>query len=185
MDWVGVIAAGAAGLAAVLSGVNLYISGRRALDQWTRDSLLETFTVLLQASYEFATACRTILRDPPSVEKRERLHLEMLEAHAAEAQALTRLRLVGTPSAVNAARALFEAEYHLGEPCYSEQILLGQYDELIKPVHAHREQFIEAARAALGLRVTSGTGSFDKNVSWQNLRSLVAKQSDKAVEAPD
>ena len=172
-------------MAAVLSGVNLYVSGRRALDQWTRDSLLETLTELLQASFDFATACRVIMRDRPTSTKRERLRREMLEVHAVEAEALTRLRLVGTPSVVEAARALLEAEYRLAEPCFVEQVLLGQYDELIKPVHARRADFIEAARAALGLRATAGTGSFDKGVSWHNLRSLLAEQTHKAVQASD
>jgi hypothetical protein len=48
---IGAIAAGAAGLAAVLAGVNLYVSGRRELNKWTRETLVELFVSFLETSF--------------------------------------------------------------------------------------------------------------------------------------
>ena len=43
---------GAAGLAAVLAGVNLYVSGRRELHKWTREALVEALVIFLDTSFK-------------------------------------------------------------------------------------------------------------------------------------
>jgi hypothetical protein len=60
VNWVGAVTAGAASLAAVLAGVNLYVSGRRELNKWTRETLIEIFSLFLDASFKHASACRAI-----------------------------------------------------------------------------------------------------------------------------
>jgi hypothetical protein len=173
MDWVGAVTAGAAGLAAVLAGANLYISGRRELDKWTRETLIETFAAFLDASFKHAGACGIIFRLSPEMQERNQLRSAILASHNMENEALTRLRLLAPPSVVDAARTLMEAEYNLAEPCFHDPVPVDASDILVPPVHRSRAQFIEAARSALGLREVTGAGSFDKNVSWRNLRVLL------------
>ena len=169
MNWVGAVTAGAAGLAAALAGVNLYISGRREFDKWTRETLVETFAVFLDASFKNTSACRAIFRLSPPLQERNRLRAAIIAAHDIENDALTRLRLLAPPSVVEAARTLLEAEYNLAEPCFSVPIPVDTSDILIQPVYHGRAQFIEAARLTLGLREVTGTGSFEKNVNWRDL----------------
>jgi hypothetical protein len=170
MDWVGAVTAGAAGLAALLAGVNLYVSGRRELDKWTRETLIETFAVFLDASFKHASACRGMFGHSLQTEERNRLRSAVLAAHDVENEALTRLRLLAPPSVVVAAQTLMQAEYNLAEPCFLDSILIDNSDTLIQPVRRGRAQFIEAARSALGLREVTGTASFVENVVWRNLR---------------
>ena len=58
----GVATAGAAGLAAVLAGVNLYVSGRRELDKWTREALEGAVVPVRQGRTRFLEAARSALR---------------------------------------------------------------------------------------------------------------------------
>lgn len=173
MNWVGAVTAGAAGLAAVLAGVNLYVSGRREFDKWTRETLVETFAVFLDASFKHASACRAIFQLSPNMQERTRLRRAILAAHDVENETLTRLRLLAPPSVVEAAQRLLEAEYSLAQPCFLDSITIDTSDTLIRPVQQGRTQFIEAARSALGLREITGTGSFEKNVNWRKLRALL------------
>jgi hypothetical protein len=173
MDWVGAVTAGAAGLAAVFAGVNLYLSGRRELDKWTRETLVETIATFLDASFKHASACRSIYRLSPEADELDRLRRASLAAHDLENESLTRLRLLAPSAVVEAARKLIESEYYLSEPCFLSPAPEDTSDVLIQPVHRNRAQFIEAARSALGLREKAGTGAFDKNVNWRNLRILV------------
>jgi hypothetical protein len=173
MNWVGAVTAGAAGLAAVLAGANLYISGRRELNKWTRETLVETIAVFLDASFKHTSACRAIFRHSPEIRERNRLRSAILAAHDVENEALTRLRLLASPSVVEAAQTLMDAEYDLAEPCFYNSIPVDNSDILVRPVNQGRAQFIEAARSALGLREVTGTGSFNTNVNWRNLRALL------------
>lgn len=76
------------------------------------------------------------------------------------------------------ARILLESEYNLAEACFANPITFGSYDALIEPVSMFRGQFIDAARKTLRLRVSTGMGSFDKNVSWAKFRSSLGDMSD-------
>ena len=50
MNVVGAVTAGAARLAAILAGVNLYVSGRRKMNKWTRETLVGIFVAFLDAT---------------------------------------------------------------------------------------------------------------------------------------
>jgi hypothetical protein len=53
-----VLTAGAASVAALLSGVNLYVSGRREEQRWNREALIEAFVTFVGASFfSFNAAC--------------------------------------------------------------------------------------------------------------------------------
>jgi hypothetical protein len=181
MDWVGVATAGAAGLAAVLAGANLYLSPRQELDKWTREILIEVLTEFLDASYAHSSACRNIYRHRPALKERNELKSRILAAHSKETEALTRLRILSPPPVVKAAHTLFEAEYQLSEPCFLDDTPADGYDALILTVRQCRTQFIEAARSALGLRKVTGTGSYDSNVRWSTLRRLLKESEARAA----
>jgi hypothetical protein len=177
LDVVGAVTAGAAGLAAVLAGINLYVSGKRELNRWTRETLVEILVLFLDASFKHSSACRAILGESPLQPELNRLRSAILAAHDAENEALTRLRLLAPPQVVREARALLEAEYLLAEPCFLDQVPVDESDELIIPVRKSRRQFIESARSVLNLRETKGTGDFDRNVSWRKLRIMLKEAS--------
>jgi hypothetical protein len=47
---IGAVTAGAAGLAAVLAAINLYLTGRREVHKWTREALVEALVMYLDTS---------------------------------------------------------------------------------------------------------------------------------------
>jgi hypothetical protein len=169
LDIIGAVTAGAAGLAAVLAGANLYISGRRELNKWTRESLVEIFAVFLDASFKHASACGSILNTSPPRPERNQLQSDIFEAHSTASRALTRLRLLAPPAVVRNAIALLEVEYLLAESCFSGPLAQDETLELIRAVRQARAKLLTSARSALGLRDTEGTGDFDINVNWRDL----------------
>jgi hypothetical protein len=182
LNWVGVVTAGAAGLAAVLAGVNLYVSGRRELDKWTRETLIEVLALFLDASFKLASDCRASTREPLPQPELDRLRASIFAAHSAENRALTRLRLLATPRVVKDTQTLMESEYRLAESCLQEPFVQGDFDTRVNSVRQGRSRFLESARLALGLREATGTGDFDSNISWSTLR---ARSNISGVEQRD
>jgi hypothetical protein len=170
MNVVGAVTAGAAGLAAILSGANLYLSGRRELDKWTRETLVEIFVLFLDASFKQTSASLAIMSELPPQLERNRLRQIILESHDKEKEALTRLRLMAPPRVVESARVLMDSEHALAEPCFMESLPIDSSADLIERVRQGRTRFLQSARSALGLRVTAGTGDFGETVSWRELR---------------
>jgi hypothetical protein len=185
MDWVGAATAGAAGLAAVFAGANLYLSPRQDLDKWTRETLIEVLTAFLDASFAHSSACRNVYRHAPDLAEHNELRNRILAAHSKETEALTRLRILAPPSVVEAALILFEAEYQLSEPCFIDDTSADPYEALILSVRQRRALFIEAARSALGLRKITGTGSYESTVRWSTLRRLLRESElDATANSP-
>jgi hypothetical protein len=173
MDVVGAVTAGAAGLAAVLSGINLYVSGRREMDKWTRETLVEIFAAFLDASFTHGTACRALVRDSPPDPERQRLRADVVTAHDLESHSLTRLRLLATSRVVMTARTLIEAERALTAICFADTLPSTEDPEdLLEPVRLAREQFIESARSVLRLRDPTGSDHYGRSTSWRELRAL-------------
>jgi hypothetical protein len=171
---VGAVTAGAAGLAAVFAGANLYLSGRRELNRWTRDTLVELFVAFLDASFKHGSACGVILRTSPLDIQRDSLRRAAIAAHDLELETLTRLRLLAPPQAVTAAMALLQCEYLLAAPCFLESVPPPDDPEtLLEPVRRARAVLLEAARSALRLQDVSGTGRFDRSTSWREFRNAL------------
>jgi hypothetical protein len=177
VDWVGAMTAGAAGIAAVLAGVNLYVSGRREFDKWTRETLIEILTAFLDGSFSLSNACETINVLAPQIHERARLRTDIIASHDTETDALTRLRVLAPPPLVHAALVLLEVEYDLAAHCFLEVIQSDAYNELRGVVNQSRARFIEAARLGLGIREITGTSSFDKGPgpSWTTLRGRLTE----------
>jgi hypothetical protein len=85
LNTVSAVTAAAAGLAAVLSGVNLWLAGRREINKWVRETLIEIFTIFFDASFTHASTCRRILlNESSSVQERRELQENIFKAHATE-----------------------------------------------------------------------------------------------------
>jgi hypothetical protein len=177
VDWVGAVTAGTAGIAAVLAGINLYISGRREFDKWTRETLIEIVTAFLDGSFNLSNACEAINVLAPQLHERARLRKHIIASHDTETEALTRLRILAPPPLVHAALVLFEVEYDLAAHCFLETIQSDAFNELRGVMNQSRARFIEAARLALGIRHITGTSSFDKGPgpSWTTLRGRLTE----------
>jgi hypothetical protein len=172
LNIVSIATATAAGLAAVLSGVNLWLAGRREINKWVRETLIEIFTMFLDASFTHASACRRILlSESRSVQERRELQQDIFKAHAVASQALTHLRLLAPPSVVDNAITLLEAEYNLAVPCFFGPPPGDETLELVRAVRSARARMLVSARSSLNLRETRGTGNFDLNMNWRDLRT--------------
>ena len=172
MNVVGAVTAGAASLAAVLAGVNLYVSGRREINKWTRETLVEIFVAFLDASFKHGAICRTLLRDAPPEPKRHSLRADVVAAHDMEADALTRLRLLATSRVITAAQALIEAEHTLAAACFVDPLPpLQDAENLLDRVRQVRVNLVESARSALRLRDTTGSDHYGSTSSWRELRA--------------
>ena len=170
---IGAVTAGAAGLAAVFAGLNLYLSGRRELDKWTRDTLVELFVAFLDASFKHGSACGVVLRTLPRDSQRYHLQKAAIAAHDVELETLTRLRLLAPAEVVRAAMALLEAERRVAAPCFLMSIPQPEEpDILFEPVRQARARLLETARSALKLREVAGTGYFDRSTSWRDFRNV-------------
>jgi hypothetical protein len=172
MDVTAVVTAGAAGLAAVLAGINLYVSGQRELRKWTREALLEVVVTFLDASFSHSSACRvTSPSGPvPEVEWR-RLRKAAVVAHHAETNTLTRLRLLAPSKVVRDAEALHETEHELVAVCFAGELpTREELDEALAPVRRAREKFLQSARSALQLSDTAPITHRHRDTGWYEIR---------------
>jgi hypothetical protein len=100
VDVVGAVTAAAAGLAALLAGVNLYVSGRREIDKWTREALVEALVVFLDASFKQSGPCASFASLSSPAEGGQHLRTAVIATHDLQTDTLTRLRLLA-PSALS------------------------------------------------------------------------------------
>jgi hypothetical protein len=170
VDITGAVTAGAAGLAAVLAGVNLYVSGRRELGKWKREALVETLALFLDASFTHGSMCHTILAEPLPEPEVYRLREAAIAAHDNEAATLTRLRLLASAEVVDRARALIDAEWHLANACFCDPPRTADKEKASEYIREARGNFLESARDELDLDETIGTGRFDRAHNWRDFR---------------
>ncbi len=198
MDVIGAVAAGAAGLAAVLAGVNLYVSdrrekkkwaederrekeqserdARREQERWERDALIKNLALFLDASFKIGSNCHTILRESPPPAERARLSVAALAAHDAGGDAMTRLRLLAPADVVDAANRVRIRETELALACCPEQTKPTKEDELSSNMREAREEFLQSSRKALSLDKESGT-DFANSKTWRPFRVMVSQMA--------
>jgi hypothetical protein len=180
MDVVGAVTAGAAGLAAVFGGLNLYVSGQRELNKWTRETLVETFVTFLDASFKNGSACGFLLRKSPPEPERHRLRAAAVAAHDLEAETLTRLRLLAPSRVVRSAEALLDAEHRVATACFSDSLPpVEDLHSLFEPVRQARAQLLESARSTMRLPEAAGTAPFPRNNSWREFRTIVHETAEQ------
>jgi hypothetical protein len=173
VDVIGAVTAGAAGLAAVLAGVNLYVSGRRELHKWTREALVEALVVFLDASFKQSGLCaNTASRGSLPEFERDHLRKNVITVHDLQTETLTRLRLLAPSRVVVAAEALHRAGHELvfasfiGPPQSIED-----KQNALSLVQRARQQFLESARSTLRLTDTAAISHGQSSVGWHEFRS--------------
>ena len=174
MDVTGIVTAGAAGLAAVLAGINLWVSGRRELDKWTRDTLVEVFVTFMDASFKQNGICTTVTSlDSRKITERQHLRIAAVGAHDTETDTLTRLRLLASSRVVTAAEALHEAEHKLVDMSFTDPLPSVESLETVRgSVLGARAQLLEEARRALRLRDTAAIRHSHRDTGWYEFRSI-------------
>jgi len=179
VDVIGAVTAGAAGLAAVLAALNLYLTGRRELHKWTRDALVETLVMYLDTSIKQGGLCGTVTSQQPLPDaERVRLHEAVIAVHDLQTETLTRLRLLAPSGVVAAAQALHEAGHELMSMCFIDPLQAAEAGEsAYLLLQSARQQFLESARSTLRLADTAVIQHMPGDSSWHEFRSRVQDQS--------
>jgi len=147
------IAAVAASLAALLAGVNLYMSGRREQAKWRRDTLVDVFVDFLKSSFEISDAADEIILTTgssspgtPTPVHRSKLR----ELHDQQTALLTRMRLLADRGSLEAAQNLHlvdhaRADSAIAVASASQPVVV---DPLTPKYIDARHQFVIACRPA-------------------------------------
>jgi|SRR5271170_1194356 hypothetical protein len=175
MNVIGAVTAGAAGLAAILAAVNLYVTGRREHNKWTRDTLVELFVTFLDASFKHSSACSALLRATPGYGEPHQLRAAVLAAHDVELETLTRLRILAPSRVVAAAQALLVSEHQLAASSFSENTSRAEDDihKLYISVQRARAEFLVSTRTTLRVPEAAGTGDFYAFPSYREFRAHI------------
>lgn len=183
MDVTGMVTAGAAGLAAVLAGINLWVSGRRERNKWTRDTLVEVFVTFMDASFKQDGVCtRVTSPDWMTDADRQYLRVAAVAAHDTETDTLTRLRLVAPSRVVAAAEALHEAEHGLVDMSFTDPLPpIEALDSVRESVRSARARLLEEARLALRLRDTAAISHSHRGTGWYEFRSIARSYSEQGA----
>lgn len=145
------LAAVAASVAAILSGISLWAGGRREETKWRRDAIIDTLVSFLDSS--FASPGDVLMRKRRAGALTDEDRTNADQAHTDGISALTRLRVIAGADVVSCAE-----ELHMADDAGSELVLSGQElpteDEWKRIVARRRElrdRLLEVARKELGL----------------------------------
>lgn len=169
-----VLTAGAASVAALLSGVNLYVSGRREEQRWNREALIEAFLTFVGASFSFNAACTAGGRVGRNDQESLKYALQAIDAHDTETHTLTRLRLLASSAVVAEAEALHAAEHRLVEISFSDDPdERAERQAKRTMVRKARERLVKAARADLHLRDAAPIAHLHSDTGWDAFTAWV------------
>jgi hypothetical protein len=157
--WAGIATLVAAALAALLSGISLFLTGRREDKRWKREVLQETLASLFDASFGYIDkAAFNARRDDKDVSwYKDRA----LDANAAQFRALTRLHFLANSQVLNLGYELHDVEVRLYDLVFKTQSDSADWDALEQTrvkLEAERtvtrKKLFNAARRNLGLQPT-------------------------------
>jgi hypothetical protein len=157
--WTGIATLVAAALAALLSAISLFLTGRREDKRWKREVLQETLASLFDASFAYIDkAAFYARRDGKDVSwYKDRA----LDANAAQFHALTRLHFLANSQVLNLGYELHDVEVRLYDLVFKTQSASADWDaleetriELEAERTATRKKLFNAARRNLGLQPT-------------------------------
>jgi len=179
------VTATAAALAAILSGVNLWLTGRRELNRWARDTLVESLVTFFDTSFKLRSSCRELISLAKTDKAKIQARVKIIAAHDLETDTLTRLRLLAPSKIVVAAEALHEADHAIADAYFSIDPETSFELALVR-TRAARVEFIRAARLAFRLRDMAAISHRHNNTSWWKLRdTTVALLEQQAAESPE
>jgi hypothetical protein len=162
-DWTGLATLVAAVAAAVLSAASLLLAGRREDKRWKREVLRETMVSLFDASFGYIDeAAFNAQRDGRDVRwYKERA----LDAHAAQLEALTRLRFLANSKVLDCAFNLHDVEDQLFDLVFKDRDdqpdwvkLKNDWSKLHDERRKARSELFNASRRNLGLWRTLPVG---------------------------
>jgi hypothetical protein len=152
MDVASILSAGAASIAAVLSGIGLYVSGQREEARWMRETLLEAFEGFLNASFETTSTAKYLggFRGTGTPIDRDEAVKRIRSLHEAQLDSLTRLRLLADANVIHAAADVHDGDYGFvqmmtRDPRPTEE----EYQAAVSEAHRRRETFLATTRQAL------------------------------------
>jgi hypothetical protein len=181
---VGAVTAAAAGLAAILSAANLWVAGRRELDRWAREALVEALVSFFDTSFKLRSSCRKLIFLTPEAESAiQELRLEIVEAHDLETDTLTRLRLLAPSRVVIAAEDLHEADHNIIDTYFAESPQ-AEFRQALVSTRIARTQFLSAARSAFRLRDTAAIRHRHDGTSWSRFRDSMAVPLEDEAAGP-
>jgi hypothetical protein len=163
------LTAAAAGLAAVLAALNLYISGRRERHRWIRETLVEAYVTYLKTS--FNTSQKTQAWRGAAVSNADRDQLvtvrdEIKDLHELQMDTLTRLRLLAPLEVVQAAARVHVADHNIVNLAFDSEIQASklQIEEARQNGHRQRQALIRAARKSMKVSgAASDVGEVTRN----------------------
>ncbi|MGY1751550.1 hypothetical protein [Blastococcus sp. SYSU D01042] len=158
--WVAIAGAVIAFLSAVVSGLTVYLTGRRETRKWLRESLLEAQVQFLDASFDHPSheLYDYLAEFPAAWAVGEEIDVTRYvaqygKAHESQNDALTRIRLLADESAVRAAEELHWVDKEMTQRLLEEDGLPRgeEFREMRMEQKQARERFIRAARQAVNL----------------------------------
>jgi hypothetical protein len=148
-DWTGLATLVAAVAAALLSGISLFLSGRREDKRWKREVLQETMVSLFDAS--FGSLDQSDLEARKAGDDLDWHKERALDAHAAQLRALTRLRFLARPKVVARAFELHHIEDNLYSTLFNKPLDMAEWARLTEKRRVARNKLFNACRRNLGL----------------------------------
>jgi tRNA A37 threonylcarbamoyltransferase TsaD len=156
----------AATVAAMLSGVTLYVSGRREHLKWVRAALEVAFVDFLVASYKHRAICRDLARHQAGVQgsvdaaqalrDASELRADAAQAHQVMMESVTRFRILAGDRAAEAALLLHDINDRdmeaVNRPDGSAELLAARAAGTAE-FERLRDALIKEARRVLGIRV--------------------------------
>jgi hypothetical protein len=159
-----VVAAVAALAAAALSGLTLYVAGRRETRKWLRETLVEALTQFLDASFERpGRHIYQSLRTEPAIDiKPDDYRKQSDNASDVQKVALTKIRLLASRPVVQAAETLHKIENETAALVfdYGSTESDSEWAQLRAARRAAREALISEARNVLGLDESAPISEF-------------------------
>lgn len=152
------VAAGAALVAALLSGLTLYASGRREERRWRRDELIDVYQAFLTISFTRTLLAVQTMQAHASGERVPvgELQKKQAELHDEHDGLLTRLRLLAKADVVRAAEELHMSDHSLVDPAMKVRAPISEkewqrFEENRERNRQSKEHMFTAARMTIGL----------------------------------
>jgi hypothetical protein len=152
------VAAGAALVAAILSGFTLYASGRREERRWRREELIDAYEAFITISFTRTLLAVQTMQAHASGERVPvgELQKKQDELHDKHDGLLTRLRLLGRADVVQAAEALHMSDHSLVDPAMKVRAPISEeewqrFEENRDRNRQSKDQMFTAARKTIGL----------------------------------
>ena len=145
-----------AGLAAVLAGLNLYLSGRREHVRWAREALVDAFVSFLSASFQSKDYCKEASRLARAGVTGKQVDALLVGADGAHDEMLgylTRLRLLSGSDVVDAALALRRQNEHYLELVSdaAHPVAPEEDEDARRRLLEARELLVRAAKKAMAI----------------------------------